>query len=174
MSNRVSTESPPLVEHAGSARRAPWWLLLALVLLGLSRLIVEPLTVAGASMEPTLPAEHRVWLWKATWTPPEPGKIVAFHGPGGDLYLKRVIAVGGDRIEIIDGDVWVNAHLLVEPYLHPTHLDSVFMPAVTVPEGQLFVLGDNRFESFDSRDYGPIEVSQVIGTAIGEVRWPSS
>jgi signal peptidase I len=96
-----------------------------------------------------------------------------------DDLIKRVIAVGGDSIQIKKCQVWVNGLEVEEPYLgfidEGADLNSrcrvVDMPALTVPDDQLFVMGDNRAESFDSRSFGPIPRKLVIGRAFAVV-WP--
>lgn len=87
-------------------------------------------------------------------------------------FIKRVIAVGGDTVQGIDGRVVVNGDVVPEPYLAPGVETSDFGP-VDVPEGKIFVMGDNRANSDDSRSFGPIEESKVIGRAFLLI-WPPS
>ena len=86
------------------------------------------------------------------------------------VLIKRVIGLPGDRVEGIDGHVMVNGELLVEPYLPRGTVTSSFGP-VTVPAGEVFVMGDNRGDSLDSRVFGPIPESHIVGRAIWKV-WP--
>jgi signal peptidase I len=100
------------------------------------------------------------------------GDVVAFvHGSGDDrrIYLKRVIGLGGETVALERGVVAVNGTTLVEPYA--PRLDATDMKAVAVPAGCLFVLGDNRPDSDDSRSMGAIPESAVIGRAV-VVAWP--
>ena len=108
------------------------------------------------------------------WRPfgePETGDVVVFAFPG-DLnrdFIKRIIAREGQAVSIQDGVVIVDGVSLSEPYLAPGR--SGDLPEQTVPEGMLFVLGDNRANSFDSRSWGMLPESLVIGRA--DVRyWP--
>ncbi len=85
-------------------------------------------------------------------------------------YVKRVIGLPGERVAGRGGNLFVDDRRLVEPYL-PPGLATEDFPEVAVPEGELFVLGDNRGSSFDSRRFGPIERSSVVGRAVVKV-WP--
>lgn len=111
---------------------------------------------------------------------PEPSNVVArgVHDVGVALgfaqdqtvLIKRVIGLPGDRVEGRDGHVYINGELLVEPYLPKGTVTSTFGP-VTVPPGRVFVMGDNRGDSLDSRVFGPIPESHIVGRAIWKV-WP--
>ena len=118
------------------------------------------------------------------WSPYARGQVVVFQPPasatdGKEPFIKRVIGVGGDTVEVRDGQVFVNGVALDEPYLFQ-NAAGVAEPTVAgdqsrwvVPEGELFVMGDHRQVSEDSRVFGPIPVSSVIGR--GVVRyWPLS
>ena len=102
--------------------------------------------------------------------------INAFKGlfgfPTGNAqdFIKRVIAIGGDTIEGRDGKVYVNGEVVDEPYLPEGTTTSNFGP-VDVPEGQIFVMGDNRGNSDDSRNFGPVPVDTVVGRAFVLI-WP--
>ncbi len=100
------------------------------------------------------------------------GEAVGVVTPSTEDYIKRVIGLPGDTVEARGGHVYVNGHLLVEPYLAPQVLTSDFGPVV-VPAGHLWVLGDNRGDSCDSRCFpeGAITQSSVVGRADFRV-WP--
>ena len=85
-------------------------------------------------------------------------------------FIKRVMAVGGDKIEGRDGDVYVNDELVEEPYLTEGQQTSPFGPT-EIPEGKIFVMGDNRNNSDDSRNFGPIDADAVVGHAFLLI-WP--
>jgi signal peptidase I len=85
-------------------------------------------------------------------------------------FIKRVIAVGGDTIEGRDGVVFINGEQIDEPYLPAGTETSTFGP-VNIPEGQIFVMGDNRGNSDDSRSFGPVPVDRVVGHAFVLI-WP--
>jgi len=90
--------------------------------------------------------------------------------PATTEYVKRIIGLPGEQVAARGGSLYVGDRLLVEPYL-PTGLRTEDFDPVTVPEGKLFVLGDNRGSSFDSRRFGPIERSSVVGRVVVKV-WP--
>ncbi|MBW3548450.1 MAG: signal peptidase I [Actinobacteria bacterium] len=109
----------------------------------------------------------------------EPLPARAFHGlleavgvrqPSTEDYIKRVVAMAGERVEGRRGAVHIDGRRLVEPYLPPSTTTADFGP-VTVPPGQLFVMGDNRGNSSDSRVFGAIDDDTVIGRAMLRV-WP--
>ncbi len=98
------------------------------------------------------------------------GDIVVFHPPdnaSNGSFIKRVIGLGGDHISITNGFVYVNGSQLDEPYLAPNTvtLTKVWDFETTVPVGSVFVLGDDRWESWDSRAYGAVPVGNIIGRA---------
>ena len=91
---------------------------------------------------------------------------------GGEPYIKRVIGVGGDRVEVRDGAVFLNGTKLLEPYVFKeddgqtqTTETLTDVNSWVVPDGQLFLMGDHRGNSADSRQFGPVDVSAVIGRA---------
>jgi signal peptidase I len=92
--------------------------------------------------------------------------------PSTEEYIKRIVGLPGETVQGRDGHVFVNGRELVEPYLPPATVTSDF-PAVVVPKGDLWVMGDNRTNSSDSRVFGAIRESSVVGRAILRV-WPAS
>lgn len=177
-------------------RELPVLLLIAFALAFVLRMfVVQVFYIPSSSMEPTLHVDDRMVVEKVTYHLREPrhGEVVVFAGPGystgddaGTLrrigqvlgvvpasardYVKRVIAVGGDEVELVDGQVVVNGEPLDEPYVRYTDADA-FGP-VTVPDGQLFFLGDNRPNSSDSRrSLGFVDIEDVVGRAV-VIIWP--
>jgi len=159
----------------------------ALVFLVLLFFIRVP-QVSGHSMEPQLRADEHVLintlayglrvgdgarpLVDIAFRPIAHGDVVAFVHSDGDaraVYVKRVIGVPGDAIAIDRGVVRVNGRTLDEPYVNSR--DATGMRSTTVPAGAVFVLGDNRRESDDSRAFGAVPESAVIGRA-ALVVWP--
>ena len=100
------------------------------------------------------------------------GEAVGVVQPSTDEFIKRVIALPGDTVEGRNKHVYVNGRLLREPYL-PRDVETNDFAPVTIPKGQLWVMGDNRGNSSDSRVFGPIRDSKVVGRAIIRV-WPFS
>jgi signal peptidase I len=139
--------------------------------------IVELYVVDGPSMRPTLESEQRLVVNKFIYRfhPPEKGDVLVFQYPRDPSrdFIKRVIAVPGDTIEIREGRVLVNDQLLTEDYiLEKTRSEY---PKATVPEGHIFVMGDNRNNSEDSRfaDVGFVPYDLIKGKAM-LVFWPIS
>ena len=137
--------------------------------------IVELYIVDGPSMRPTLQHEERLVVNKFIYRirNPERGEIIIFRYPRDPSrdFIKRVIAVSGDTVEIKEGRVYVNDEILHEDYI--AEKTRTEYPKVTVPEGTLFVCGDNRQNSLDSRssDVGFLELDHVKGKAM-LVFWP--
>ena len=126
----------------------------------------------GNIMEPNLHNDEYVIIDKVSYMlhAPERGDVIVFTPPNNDKdYIKRIIGLPGDTVEIQGGQVIVNGQALDEPYLaHPTNQD---MLARTIEPGQYFVMGDNRNNSQDSRSFGPITKSVIVGRA-WFVYWP--
>lgn len=154
--------------------------LTVLIFLGIQTFVAQPYKVQQGSMETTLLPDQYVLVDKLTphWAPYERGDIVVFDPPqtwssgGGVPFIKRVIGLPGDTVEIRDGAVFVNGIELEEPYVFaeggvPQSTDP--QPGGgsrwVVPNDQLLVMGDHRQNSADSRSFGPIEISNVIGRA---------
>ena len=139
--------------------------------------IVELYIVDGPSMRPTLQSQERLVVNKFIYSlrAPEKGEILVFKYPRDQSrdFIKRVIATEGDTIEIKDGRVYVNDQMLNEDYiLEKTRSEY---PKSTVPSGTVFVMGDNRNNSEDSRfaDVGFVPYSLIKGKAM-LVFWPFS
>jgi signal peptidase I len=137
----------------------------ALFLLLLHALVFEVFQVGGTSMDPTLRERDRVVVLKVV--EPRRGQLVVFRLDQRNV-IKRVVAVPGERVEIRRGHVLVNGAELEETYLvHPFDQDPrQNHPELVVEPGHLFVLGDNRVASTDSRTLGPIDARTVVGRAV--------
>lgn len=145
-------------------------LLIAVVLAGFIIVFVaQSFLVHGSSMEPTLVEGQRLLVDKVTYRlrPPERGEIIVFHYPADPSrkFIKRVIGVPGDEVLIVGHRLILNGQPVHEPYIKGPIFES-FGP-VTVPDGHVFVLGDNRNNSDDSRfpDVGPVPLDLVVGVA---------
>ena len=129
--------------------------------------LVEPLAVSGSSMEPTV-RDGGVVLVGLREDPADlrRGDLLVLRDPEGALSLKRVAGVGGDTVVILDAVLTVNGQAVDEPYLDLATVDGSYAPQVTVPEGHVYVLGDNRTRSVDSRDYGTVPLEDVVGQVL--------
>lgn len=109
------------------------------------------------------------------FNPPHRGDIIVFNPPtpSDKPYIKRVIGVAGDRVSVHDGSVWVNSNELTETYIEKGITRCTSVCDWNVPAGDIFVLGDNRTNSSDSRVFGVVKVSSVIGKA-WLTYWPFS
>ena len=136
---------------------------------------IKPTIVHGTSMNPTLQSGDYLLVSKQAYTfhKPERGEIVIFPvGEEKKLYIKRVIGLPGDVITINDGTVYVNGIADNQGYT----LDGYTIgniDSMVVPEGELFVLGDNRLNSIDSREIGTQKIDDVKGVAFIRL-WPIS
>jgi signal peptidase I len=174
------------VPAAGEAREPEpasigWkWLREITISLGVSVFFIvflyQPVRVEGTSMMPGLADQERIFINKFAYRMEaiERGDVVVFRYPGdaSKNYIKRIVGVPGDRVEIFRGEVYVNGRRLEEPYLPPQFRDERSMSEVTVPEGGYFVLGDHRNLSSDSRDFGMVERGAIFGKAVFAY-WPT-
>ena len=165
----------------------------------LKTFVAQAFYIPSRSMEPQLHIGDRVIVSKLAYRfhDPRRGDIVVFPSPDDhsvddsalpvrvirgifegvgltkpqkEILIKRVIGLPGETVEGRDGHVFVDGRLLIEPYLPPGVTTDAFEPT-TIPKGELWVMGDNRGDSRDSRFIGPITESSVIGRAIVKV-WP--
>jgi len=144
--------------------------------------LFSPAIVSGKSMEPTL--QDREWLFsnKIVYLigSPKVGDVVVLNNPRREIepdnkyFVKRVVGVGGDHIEIKDGSLYRNEELVEEEYTNSV-IEGSDTTNLIVPEGQYFVMGDNRklMMSNDSRSFGPIDEDEIIGRIDGVI-WPLS
>lgn len=139
--------------------------------------LYQPVKVEGTSMMPSLVDQERIFINKFVYRfgigEISRGDMVVFWFPGdtSKSYIKRVIGVPGDVIEIQDGIVSVNGRRLRESYVPDEYRDRQSMPRVTVPTDNYFVLGDHRSSSNDSRAWGSVARRYIYGKAVF-VYWP--
>jgi signal peptidase I len=157
-------------------------IVLACIVLGVRIFVGEASVVPTASMEGTILVGDHLFMDKLLYGPEIPlvhwrlpvikkihrGDIIVFRYPKdpSETFLKRVAAIGGDSLEIRNGVLYINSQPVSEPYaVHnlPVHSSHESWGPTLVPEGRLFVMGDNRDNSSDSRDWGFVPVSNVIG-----------
>ncbi len=147
-------------------------LILSIVLFAAINAVSARIRVDGASMEPTLQSGEFVIVNKLAYLFGEPttGDVIVFHFPRDpdQEYIKRIIGLPGDRVEIKNGEVYVNDRVLDEDYIAAS---PVYEDILDVPGDSLVVLGDNRNNSSDSHNWGPVPLDYVIGKATF-VYWP--
>lgn len=147
-------------------------LILSIVLFAAINAVSARIRVDGASMEPTLQSGEFVIVNKLAYLFGEPttGDVIVFHFPRDpdQEYIKRIIGLPGDRVEIKNGEVYVNDRVLDEDYIAAS---PVYEDILEVPGDSLIVLGDNRNNSSDSHNWGPVPLDHVIGKAMF-VYWP--
>lgn len=150
------------------------WLRDLFISLAISGFIIvflyQPVKVEGTSMMPSLEDQERIFVNKFVYRlePIERGDIVVFRYPRdpSKSYIKRVIAMAGDRIRISRGQVYVNGQALDETYVPSEYADTRSYPDTVVPPESYFVLGDHRSMSNDSRDFGAVNLSYIYGKAV--------
>ncbi|MGA7226752.1 MAG: signal peptidase I [Acidimicrobiia bacterium] len=161
--------------------------------------LIQPFWIPSESMLPTIEVNDRVMVNKLafTWGEPHRGEIVVFRDPrepeqdvsipeavirsvleavgirtrGRDDLIKRVIGLPGETVEVKDNSVFIDGERLDEPYLSEVHMDDE--PPVKVADDEVFVMGDNRSASFDSRRFGPVPMDDLVGRAFVTI-WPPS
>jgi signal peptidase I len=147
-------------------------LILSVILFVGVNVISARIRVDGASMEPTLATGEYVVVNRLSYRlgTPQRGDIIVFHPPldPQEEYIKRVIGLPGDEVEVKNGTVYVNGQSLNETYLDTK---TNYLGSWTVPADQLFVLGDNRNNSSDSHQWGTVAMDSVVGKAF-LVYWP--
>lgn len=167
--------TPSVPEHRKSPVREVIETVVVALLIALliRQFVVEVFVVDGRSMEPTLFTSERLLVNKFVYRfrTPQPGEIIVFRYPRNQDrdFIKRVVAVAGDRVEIRDGYVYVNDQPLPDPYV--SYRDGGTWPEVTVPPGAVWVLGDNRNNSEDSRYFGEVPLGNIKGRAFFRF-WP--
>lgn len=147
--------------------------LIALVVAIVIRIwLYEPVHVSGASMQDTMRNGSLVMVnkWIYLIRQPERGEVIVFHAKEKKDYIKRVIALPGETVEAKNNKIWINGEILEEPYISDRYRTLDF-PLTQVPSGMVFVLGDNRSNSLDSRVLGPIPISSIVGRA-DLIYWP--
>jgi signal peptidase I len=168
-----------------------------LIVLAIKQWIINPYRIPSSSMEPTLhcalpgvqclakgglfSGSDRVLACRICYTlwSPKRGDIVVFNTPPralvacgtGGVYVKRLIGLPGDVWAEKDGDVYINGKKLDEPYLKPAYRDHYTYPPRKIPPGQYFMMGDNRAGSCDSRKWGTVPRSNLIGKVVATY-WP--
>lgn len=146
-------------------------LIVAVVIRGF---FLEPTYVQGPSMLNTMKTGDKIIINKLIYwfTSPARGEVIVFHSIEGRDLIKRVIGLPGETIQVKDNHVYINGKILSEPYLTFSTQTST-IPPTKIAANHLFVMGDNRENSTDSRELGSIPIDQIIGRA-EFIYWPVS
>jgi signal peptidase I len=170
--------------------------------LGIQAFLVKPFRIPSASMEPTLDIGQRVLVSRVNYHlgDPDRGDVVVFKPPKGaddnscaipreprdghacqeskpgkskDNFIKRIVALPGDRLKVLEGHVYIDGKRQDEPFVNENRTcDVCNLPKeITIPAGHFFMMGDNRGESADSRFWGPVPEDNLIGQAFFTY-WP--
>jgi signal peptidase I len=151
-------------------------IILTLIIFFLIQMVVRNFRVVGTSMVNNLHDGQYLIIDKVSYSPwvtdylglggPQRGDVVVFEPPRRpeEDYVKRVIGLPGETVQVIKGVVYINDEALPEPF-QPTAGSYTMPQPVTVPDGQVFVLGDNRNNSNDSHNWGPLPVENIVGRA---------
>jgi signal peptidase I len=163
------TEAVQPADKAGSTRRVLWFAVALVVLVLLHAFVVEPVRVRSDSMEPTFPTGALLLIDKVTYHGRDPrrGEVIVTTDPrtGGSI-VKRIVALGGDSVGIEDGQLVVNGTRVDEDYIENIGMDGYFFGPDVIPAGHVFLLGDNRADSVDSRAFGPVAVGDIDGRVL--------
>ncbi len=179
-SEKTSEPQASVIATAAPPRWRAWWeniqiLIIALILALLIRVFVaEPRFIPSDSMLPTLEVGDRLIVEKLSYRlhPPAFGEIVVFDPPQqlqiqgytkDQAFIKRIIGQPGQTVQVNNGTVFVNQQPLQEPYIYVP--PNYILPPVTVPDGEFFVMGDNRNNSNDSHVWGFLPQENIIGRA---------
>ena len=167
--------------------------------LGIQAFLVKPFRIPSESMVPTLEIGQRVLVDRVSYRfgDPDRGDIVVFKPPAGQPstcgveragdqpcpegtdersdtnFIKRVVGLPGDHLKVIEGSVYINGKRQDEPFVRPDDAcETCNLPReITIPKGHFFMMGDNRGESADSREWGPVPKKWIIGKAF-ITYWP--
>jgi signal peptidase I len=138
--------------------------------------LYQPVRVEGTSMLPRLEDHDRLFINKFVYhiESIHRGDVVVFHYPRDPekSYIKRVIALPGDRLWIDHGQVWLNGKPLRENYVPEQYRDNRSMAELVVPADTYFMMGDHRSISSDSREFGPVDRDLIYGKAV-LIYWPA-
>jgi signal peptidase I len=169
-------ESPPAKKSRGILE----FLIIALIAFALvfgfvRPFVIEAFYIPSESMVPTLRVSDRVFVNKFVYRfwEPEKGDIVVFRSVEGDQedLIKRVVALPGDKVAVRKGMLRVNGEPQEESYVNPQFPDKSSYGSTKVPKGEVFVMGDNRANSRDSRFFGPVPYENIEGEAFMRF-WP--
>ncbi len=164
---------------SGYHRELRVWARDLVVALGLAMIIIvffyQPVKVEGTSMAPLLSDQERIFINKFVYhfEPIGRGDVVVFWYPldRTKSFIKRVVGLPGDEVEIRRGRVYINGKTLEEPYVPSQYIDTAAYGPVQIPRDEYFVMGDHRISSNDSRIFGPVPSAFIYGKAVFAY-WP--
>ncbi len=137
--------------------------------------LYQPVKVEGTSMAPLISDQERIFINKIVYRfePISRGDVVVFWYPldRSKSFIKRVVGLPGETVDIRRGRVYVNGEGLLEPYVPPQYFDATNFGPVRVPDGEYFVMGDHRDSSNDSRVFGTVPATYIYGRAVFAY-WP--
>jgi signal peptidase I len=176
----IAPPGGPVPAAPGKSGGFALWLRDIVISAAVSVLIItflyQPVRVEGTSMLPRLEDHDRLFINKFVYriSSIHRGDVVVFHYPRDPekSYIKRVIALPGDRLSIDHGRVWLNGKLQRETYVPDEYRDTRSMAEMVVPEDTYFMMGDHRSISSDSREFGPVDRDLIYGKAVF-VYWPT-
>lgn len=155
-------------------------LIAVLVVFGVRSFLVQPFLVSGASMEPNFHGGDYILINELSYRfrAPERGEVVVFRYPGDEktFFIKRIIGLPGERVVITDGKLYIynkdhqEGMQVNEDYL-PKDLRTIGEKDVTLTNDEFFVMGDNRDASYDSRQWGPLKKTELVGSVWVRL-WP--
>jgi signal peptidase I len=172
-------ESPEPRSGSGLRRELRIWARDLVIAVGLAVVIIvffyQPVKVEGTSMTPLLSDQERIFINKFAYRlgTIERGDVVVFWYPldTAKSFIKRVVGLPGDLVEMREGRVYINSKLLAEPYLPAEFMDFSGYGPLRVQPGEYFLMGDHRASSNDSRMFGPVPASYIYGKAVFAY-WP--
>jgi len=194
LEDKVEVEAPRAPRAGGRQALVEWTVIIVVALVAallVKTFAIQAFYIPSTSMVPTLQVGDRVLVNKLSYDfhSINEGDLVVFRRPPGDAtaniddLIKRVIGLPGDKVFVANCRVYINGRQLAQPYLpsgwqapgspYCTTWPGLLPNPYTVPQGSLFVMGDNRKGSYDSRYWGPLPMSYIVGRAFIRI-WPAS
>lgn len=152
-------------KNTGIVQWSRWFLALVMGIVVIRIFFFAPYVVEGISMYPTLEDHERIVVnkWVYHMKSPGYGDVIVLHANDREDYIKRIIGVGGDELELTNGTLYRNGKIVDEPYINEVTLGE--FEKIKVPPASYFVMGDNRNRSMDSREIGFISQRNIVGRA---------